>query len=195
MPSRSTAGRARRWTDGVVSCIGNGCSQIRRRRRHPPTIDAMAEPVPRFLADVYEAASRCNKCSLCQAVCPTYLTNPVEWETARGRVALVRDAIEGRLELRDIADGPLSTCLTCNNCIAACAPRVPTGDIVSRARQELHEQEGHPWRQTFALRSVLPHPGLLRALHRLARVTQRTGLGSIAPRTGLFGRMGVVRFP
>ena len=59
----------------------------------------MAEPVPRFLADVYEAASRCNKCSLCQAVCPTYLTNPVEWETARGRVALVRDAIEGRLEL------------------------------------------------------------------------------------------------
>ncbi|MEA2617965.1 MAG: 4Fe-4S dicluster domain, partial [Chloroflexota bacterium] len=69
----------------------------------------MPEPVaPRFLADVYEAASRCNKCSLCQAVCPTYLVNPVEWETARGRVALIRDAIEGRLELRDIADGPLS---------------------------------------------------------------------------------------
>jgi len=44
---------------------------------------------PRFLEDVYQAASECNKCSLCQAVCPTYVTTPVEWETARGRVSLV----------------------------------------------------------------------------------------------------------
>ncbi|HBV94378.1 MAG TPA: hypothetical protein DEG26_06730, partial [Chloroflexi bacterium] len=105
---------------------------------------AAAAPLPRFLADVYEDLSRCNKCSLCQAVCPTYQVNPVEWETARGRVALIRDAIEGRLELREIADGPLSTCLTCDNCVAACPPRVPTAQIVSRARQELHEQEGYP---------------------------------------------------
>ena len=145
---------------------------------------------PRFLADVYEAASRCNKCSLCQAVCPTYLTNPVEWETARGRVALVRDAIEGRLELRDIADGPLSTCLTCNNCVAACAPRVPTGDIVSRARQELHAQEGHPPLQTFALRSVLPHPRMLAAAHRLSRAAQATGLHWLARRSGMTRWMG-----
>src|SRR5258708_39943094 len=85
---------------------------------------------PRFLQDIYQQASECNKCSLCQAVCPTYVVNPVEWETARGRVALVRDAIEGRLELSDIEDGPLSTCLTCNNCMTACAPAVPTGEFV-----------------------------------------------------------------
>jgi len=151
-----------------------------------------APPQPRFLADVYEAASECNKCSLCQATCPAYVTNPVEWETARGRVSLIRDAIEGRLELRDIADGPLSTCLTCDNCVAACAPRVPTSHIVSRARQELHEQEGHPWAQSFGLRAVLPHPGMLRALHGLARVAQRTGLDGLARRTGVYGWMGVV---
>jgi glycolate oxidase iron-sulfur subunit len=145
---------------------------------------------PRFLADVYEAASRCNKCSLCQAVCPTYVTNPVEWETARGRVALIRDAIEGRLELRDIADGPLSTCLTCNNCVAACAPRVPTGDIVSRARQELHDQEGHPAGQTFVFRSILPHPGMLSLVHRLSRAAQVTGLHALARWTGLTRWMG-----
>ncbi len=146
--------------------------------------------VPRFLADVYEAASRCNKCSLCQAVCPTYLVNPVEWETARGRVALVRDAIEGRLELRDIAEGPLSTCLTCNNCMSACAPRVPTGDIVSRARQELHAQEGHPAIQTLVLRSVLPHPAMLGAAHRLSRATQVTGLHALARWTGVTRWLG-----
>jgi glycolate oxidase iron-sulfur subunit len=145
---------------------------------------------PRFLEDVYQAASECNKCSLCQAVCPTYVTNPVEWETARGRVSLVRDAIEGRIELRDIADGPLSTCLTCDNCVAACAPRVPTAWIVSRARMELHEQEGHPWGQSMAFRSILPRPGALRFLHGLSRATQVTGLHALARRTGLTRWLG-----
>jgi len=137
-------------------------------------------PRPRFLADVYEDVSRCNKCSLCQAVCPTYQINPVEWETARGRVALIRDAIEGRLDLREIAAGPLSTCLTCDNCMAACPPRVPTARIVSRARQELHEQEGYPRGQSWLLRRVLPRPGGTRTLHRLSRAAQVTGLHAAA---------------
>src|SRR5438132_14130742 len=110
-----------------------------------------AAPPPRFLADIYEAASECNKCSLCQATCPAYVTNPVEWETARGRVSLIRDAIEGRIELRDIADGPLSTCLTCDNCVAACAPRVPTGPIVSRARMELIALPRHRYSTSTAM--------------------------------------------
>ena len=151
-----------------------------------------AVPTPRFLADVYEAASECNKCSLCQATCPAYVVNPVEWETARGRIALIRDAMEGRLELRDIAEGPLSSCLTCDNCVAACAPRVPTGHIVSRARQELHAQEGYPWGQSFALRSVLPRPGALRALHGFARFTKRTGLYGLAQRIGMLSWLGTL---
>ena len=145
---------------------------------------------PRFLEDVYQAASECNKCSLCQAVCPTYVTNPVEWETARGRISLIRDAIEGRIELRDIAEGPLSTCLTCDNCVAACAPHVPTAHIVSRARMEVHEQEGHPWGQSLAFRSILPRAGMLRMLHGLSRAAQVTGLHALARRTGLTRWLG-----
>jgi glycolate oxidase iron-sulfur subunit len=146
---------------------------------------------PRFLADIYEDASRCNKCSLCQAVCPTYVVNPVEWETARGRVALVRDAIEGNLDLRDIADGPLSTCLACNNCMAACAPAVPTAEIVTRARQELQAQEGHPLGQTVALRGILPHPLMLRMVHTAGRAAQVTGLLRLAQRGGITRWMGL----
>jgi glycolate oxidase iron-sulfur subunit len=157
-------------------------------RTIPPVTDLAVRP--RFLEDVYQAASECNKCSLCQAVCPTYVTNPVEWETARGRVSLVRDAIEGRIELRDIAEGPLSTCLTCDNCVAACAPRVPTALIVSRARMELHDQEGHPWGQSFAFRSVLPRRGALRLLHGLSCAAQVTGLHGLIRRSGLSRWLG-----
>ncbi|MGD0833475.1 MAG: (Fe-S)-binding protein [Candidatus Dormibacteria bacterium] len=150
----------------------------------------VAVPPPRFLADIYQAVSECNKCSLCQAVCPTYQVNPVEWETARGRVSLIRDAMEGRLELGDIADGPLSTCLTCNNCVAACPPRVPTAEIVGRARQELHEQEGYPLGQSWLLRGLLPHPWGMRLLHRLGRAAQVTGLYGVAQRLRLLRLLG-----
>lgn len=155
----------------------------------PAPAPAAAAPSVRFLADIYEEASRCNKCSLCQATCPTYQVNPVEWETARGRVSLVRDAIEGRLELRDIADGPLSTCLTCNNCVAACAPAVDTAWIVSRARQELHDQEGHPRGQGLLLRT-LASPAALRAAHRLARLMEVAGIAGMARATGLTRLLG-----
>ena len=180
-------GRSTAWR--VPFCTVNAASDSRAPPRTIPPVTDLAVP-PRFLEDVYQAASECNKCSLCQAVCPTYVTNPVEWETARGRVSLVRDAIEGRLELRDIADGPLSTCLTCDNCVAACAPRVPTALIVSRARMELHEQEGHPWGQSFAFRSILPRPGALRFLHAMSRAAQVTGLHALARRTGLSRWLG-----
>ena len=153
---------------------------------------ATGVPAPRFLADIYEDVSRCNKCSLCQAVCPTYQVNPLEWETARGRVALIRDAMEGRLELRDIADGPLSTCLTCDNCMAVCPPRVPTAAIVARARQELHEQEGYPRGQRWLLRRILPRPGGTRTLHRLSRAAQVTGLHAAARGLRITRWMGTV---
>jgi glycolate oxidase iron-sulfur subunit len=154
--------------------------------------EATAVPAPRFLADIYEDVSRCNKCSLCQAVCPAYQVNPLEWETARGRVALIRDAMEGRLALRDIADGPLSTCLGCDNCMAACPPRVPTAAIVARARQELHEQEGYPHGQRWLLRRVLPRRGGTRALHRLSRAAQVTGLHAAARGLHITRWMGTV---
>jgi glycolate oxidase iron-sulfur subunit len=100
--------------------------------------------------------------------------------------------MEGRLELRELADGPLSTCLTCDNCMAACPPRVPTAAIVARARQELHEQEGYPRGQRWLLRRVLPRPGGTRTLHRLSRAAQVTGLHAAARGLRITRWMGTV---
>ena len=151
-----------------------------------------AVPAPRFLEDVYEATSLCNKCSLCQAVCPTYVVNPVEWESARGRISLIRDAMEGRIDLAELADGPLSTCLTCDNCMAACPPGVPTAAIVSRARQELSEQQGLSWGRRIALRGMFQSPAIMSFLHRLSRATQMVGLSAATRRGGFTRWMGTV---
>jgi len=46
--------------------------------------------------------------------------------------------------------------------------------------------------QSFALRSVLPRPGALRALHGFARFTRRIGLYGLARRTGLLSWLGTL---
>src|ERR1035437_5921086 len=78
----------------------------------------------------------------------------------------------------------------CSTCVPARPPRVPPSLIVSRARMELHEQEGHPWGQSFAFRSILPRPGALRFLHGLSRAAQVTGLHALARFTGLSRWLG-----
>jgi glycolate oxidase iron-sulfur subunit len=69
---------------------------------------------------------------------------------------------------------------------------VPTGEIVARARQELHDQEGQSWRLTLAMRAVLPHPGAFRMLHRLARAAQATGVDALLRRAGFTRWLGSV---
>ena len=136
-----------------------------------------AVPTPRFLADVYEAASECNKCSLCQATCPAYVVNPVEWETARGRIALIRDAIEGKLELqrhrrRSALDLPHLRQLR-RRLRAASADRAHRQPRAPGAARAGGLSLGSVVR---AAQRAARGPGALRALHGFARFTQRTGL-------------------
>ncbi len=73
--------------------------------------------------------------------------------------------------------------------MAACAPAVDTAWIVSRARQELHDQEGHPPGQSLLLRT-LASPAALRTAHRVARAAEKVGLAGLARATGLSRLLG-----
>jgi glycolate oxidase iron-sulfur subunit len=55
----------------------------------------------------------------------------------------------------------------------------------------LYAQEGHPWRQSLWLRSVLPRPGALRFANRISRFAQATGLRQLAVRAGFTRWMGI----
>lgn len=130
-----------------------------------------------LLVDVSTAIDRCNRCGFCQAGCPTYKVTGVEWMTARGRIALVRGVLEGKLDLddADLAE-PLWTCLGCDGCTMHCPPGIKTDEIVDAAREALVVANGEPLVQRLILRSILPRSGLLSASTRAMRVAQRAGL-------------------
>jgi glycolate dehydrogenase iron-sulfur subunit len=121
---------------------------------------------------------QCVHCGLCLNACPTYRALHVESESPRGRIHLVRAAAEGRIELNERFAGHLNLCLMCRACETACPSGVKYGRIAEAARAAMGPPGSRLARATanFAFASLLPYPARLRAVARLLRFYQRSGL-------------------
>jgi len=123
---------------------------------------------------------QCIHCGLCLQACPTYAAYGTEMDSPRGRIALMKAASEGRIELGSAFEKHIDLCLACRACETACPSGVQYGALVAQARLAL-EQAAPPglierlirW---LALRQLMPHLPRLRWLARLLRLYQRLGL-------------------
>lgn len=125
---------------------------------------------------------RCVRCGSCRAVCPPALHRKSESHSPRGRLALVRAVLEGRLSLSDAYRDRLVTCAGCLACEAACPSGVPVATIIQTAKEQAVEEAG-PGLIGSVLGRVLKSPAALRSLGRLAPLALRLG------RAGGKGRM------
>jgi heterodisulfide reductase subunit D len=92
----------------------------------------------------YEEVAKCTRCGFCLPNCPTYGVRRTEGFTARGRNAITRAVIEGRLDLTEDMAKAIFTCLGCGACTKACFPAVNTRDAVLSDRACLTEAQLHP---------------------------------------------------
>lgn len=83
----------------------------------------------------YDEVAKCNKCGFCMPTCPIYLVEKKESASPRGRNAITRAVIEGRLELTSDTEQSIFNCLGCGACNAACLSGVQTKDIIFRDRE------------------------------------------------------------
>lgn len=90
-------------------------------------------------ADLYDKTVKCIRCGFCLEACPTFRITGQETESPRGRIYLVRSAIEGELEWGDTLKH-LDRCLGCRACETACPSGVEYGDILEMAREKLEPQ-------------------------------------------------------
>jgi glycolate oxidase iron-sulfur subunit len=68
----------------------------------------------------YANMSACVRCGLCLTSCPTYVVSGHESEGPRGRIALMRALVEGRVPLTDDLIDREESCLACDACTAVC---------------------------------------------------------------------------
>lgn len=138
-------------------------------------------------ASIYD---RCVRCGLCLPSCPTYLETLTETSGPRGRISLIKDVGEGRLDLSSPGFlHQMSECLGCRACEAVCPSGVHYGQLIETARAQIVAgQRASPF-ERFArwlgLRVLFTHLGVMRALARTLRFAQRSGLENLASRSGL----------
>ncbi|HXY54504.1 MAG TPA: (Fe-S)-binding protein [Nitrospirota bacterium] len=87
--------------------------------------------------------SRCVKCGSCRAVCPPSIAERSESLSARGRMALIKAVIEGRLPFSSRVKDRLASCTSCLACEAACPSNVPVTEIIGAAKEEAVRESGH----------------------------------------------------
>jgi glycolate oxidase iron-sulfur subunit len=77
----------------------------------------------------------CVHCGFCLSVCPTYTRLGDEADSPRGRLHLMRAAVEGRIETTDPAYAThIGRCLGCRACEPVCPSGVEYGYLLERAR-------------------------------------------------------------
>ena len=119
----------------------------------------------RYRADI----SLCVKCGACRAVCPSFLRNREESRSARGRMALVRALLEGRLAASAVYKDRLASCTGCLACEASCPSGVRVTEIIQAAKEQAVAEAGRGIIAAM-LSGVLKRPGLFRSAAWLAPV-------------------------
>ena len=79
------------------------------------------------------AVQKCVHCGFCLPNCPTYQTMGEEMDSPRGRIFLMKEALEGQIEITDTSTY-IDRCLGCLSCETSCPSGVPYGELLTPFR-------------------------------------------------------------
>lgn len=119
------------------------------------------------LAALEPLMDKCVHCGFCLSTCPSYLLLGQEMDSPRGRIYMMKAAVQGRLDIDGSMPGHIDTCLGCLACETACPSGVKYAPLIEETRATLERQAPRSaadrlFRQL--LFEVLPYPARLRVL-------------------------------
>lgn len=130
----------------------------------------------------------CVHCGFCTATCPTYQLLGDELDSPRGRIYLIKEALEGR-PVTIKTQQHLDRCLNCRACETTCPSGVRYGRLLDIGRAVVETKVRRPLWQQFihlALRMILPFPQRVRTLvaagHRLKPLLPENLARKLPPR-------------
>lgn len=143
------------------------------------------------ISEQYDKILHCSRCGFCQTACPIFRSTGHESGVARGRLALLRAIIEGRLKWTKEIEEPLFDCLLCGACTSNCFTAIPTSNLIVKARAEYLEKVGRKPIHRLLFDQLLPYPRRLHLAARAVALGKNTKISDVARALGLlkiFGR-------
>lgn len=133
------------------------------------------------LADAAQKmAALCNRCGMCQAVCPVYKSTGLESDSARGKLALTMALHDKLTKAPAETLARLNRCTLCGGCRAACPRGVATVDAFLMARRALADAARLSGTRRALLRKAFADPGRTATLAARFAAVQRRLLPSNA---------------
>lgn len=86
--------------------------------------------------------SRCRVCGLCQEDCPTYKVTRNEALSARGKIAIFNEFLNGNIPLSYNFNKIFSECTSCLQCSIVCPSGIDPVNIINAARQVYFSKRG-----------------------------------------------------
>ena len=131
-----------------------------------------------------EILRACVHCGFCNATCPTYLLTGNELEGPRGRIYLIKNTLEGKIDITGQTQDHIDHCLGCLACETTCPSGVTYSHLLEEARPRLEQAHKRPWDERLLRRlltHLLPHPRRFRWAMRLAPLGRLTAF--LTPRS------------
>lgn len=118
-----------------------------------------------------EAVASCVHCGFCLPACPTYLALGEEMDSPRGRILLMKGALEGELSHEEVLPH-VDRCLGCLACVTACPSGVEYGELLTPFREMTEKRRSRSTMEELSrtlTNQTLPYPGRFRAAAVLGR--------------------------
>ena len=152
----------------------------------------MSAPIgfPNADAPLPELIARCVHCGLCLPTCPTFAELGVEMDSPRGRIRLMKNVQDERLEADSAAFAEhMAKCLDCRACETACPSGVSFGKLMEAARsQVVAARRPGPLEALLrraVFRGLIPAPARLALFAKLGYVSKRLGMRRVLRVIGL----------
>src|ERR1700748_1111803 len=88
---------------------------------------------------------KCVHCGFCLPTCPTYMLWGEEMDSPRGRIYLMRAAVDGRTPVTAKLVQHFDACLGCMACVTACPSGVQYGPLIERTRAQIERHYERGW--------------------------------------------------
>jgi glycolate oxidase iron-sulfur subunit len=122
-----------------------------------------------------DAIAACVHCGFCLPSCPTYQELGQEMDSPRGRIYLMKEVLEGKLDPAR-AQPHIDRCLGCLACVSSCPSGVAYQHLLSPYRAYVKPSVKRPLlerlRRHLAMQ-VIPYPGRFRLALRGGRLLRR----------------------
>ena len=132
---------------------------------------------------------KCVHCGFCLPACPTYTLWGQEMDSPRGRIYLMKLALEGKAEMNESWVSHFDSCLGCVACMPACPSGVDYGKLIEATRAQIERNYQRPAAEKLHRRflfEAFTKPGRMKFLRWPLLAYQKSGVQAALRALGVF---------